>query len=241
MKIGLFSDSHYSSAELTCGCRYNSRSLEKIREAYRIFTDAGCELVLCLGDLTDTESSYEKECENARACAAVMDASGIPTLCVMGNHDAFVYTEDAFYDLIGQAHRPHTVTVGNTAILFVDACHSSDGRHYQPGGGDWTDTFFPHTDALDAMLAAHEGDICVCMHQNLDPAIPENHRLSNDAALRAMFEANGRVKHVISGHYHPGAENTVGNNTTNGGVHYLTLPALCERETADAVRILEIE
>ena len=86
---------------------------------------------------------------------------------------------------------------------------------------------------FEEALASCTGDIVVCMHQNLDPAIPENHRLSNDAALRALLEAYG-VKHVISGHYHPGADNTV------VGVHYLTLPALCERETADAIRILEL-
>ena len=234
MKIGLFSDSHYSSASLTCGCRYNSRSLDKLKEAYTIFAREGCDMVLCLGDLTDTEDSYEKECDNARACAAVMDASGIPTLCVMGNHDAFVYTEDAFYDLIGQHLRPHTVTAGNTTVLFIDACHSSEGRHYCPGEKfDWTDTFFPDTEELEKTLASCAGDIVVCMHQNLDPAIPENHRLSNDAALRALFEAYG-VKHVISGHYHPGADHT------EHGVHYLTLPALCERETKDAIRIFEI-
>ena len=233
MKIGLFSDSHYSSAALSCGCRYNSRSLDKLKEAYTIFAREGCDMVLCLGDMTDTEDSYEMECDNARACAAVMDASGIPTLCVMGNHDAFVYTEDAFYALVGQHHRPHTVMLGNTTVLFVDACHFSDGRHYGPGDSDWTDTFYPHTAALEEALASCTGDIVVCMHQNLDPAIPENHRLSNDAALRALLEAYG-VKHVISGHYHPGADNTV------FGVHYLTLPALCERETADAIRILEL-
>ena len=33
MKIGIFTDSHFSSAEVTCGNRYNSRSLEKIRRA----------------------------------------------------------------------------------------------------------------------------------------------------------------------------------------------------------------
>lgn len=68
MKLGIFTDSHYSSSELTCGCRYNSRSLEKIKEAYRMFENEGCDLVLCLGDLTDTETTYEKECE---ICARV--------------------------------------------------------------------------------------------------------------------------------------------------------------------------
>ena len=234
MKLGIYSDAHYSSAALSCGCRHNSKSLRKLREAYRIFEDAGCDLVLCLGDLTDTESTYEKECANLRACAAVMDASSVPTLCVMGNHDAFVFTVDAFYELLGETHRPHTVTRGGTTLLFVDACHFTCGRHYEPGDSDWTDTCYPHTEALKQALAAHCGPVCVCMHQNLDPAIPANHRLSNDAALRAIFEESGTVTHVLSGHYHPGADHTV------AGIRYLTLPALCERETADAVRILKL-
>ena len=235
MKIGIFTDSHYSSAELTCGCRYNSRSLDKIREAYRIFADAGCEMVLCLGDLTDTEKTYEKECENLRACAAAIDAAGIPTVCVMGNHDAFVFDEDAFYELIGQQHRPQTIKAGGVTLLFIDACHSTDGRHYRPGGGfHWTDTCYPHTDALANELQACEGEVFVCMHQNIDPGIRDDHRLSNDAEIRAILENCGRVTHVLQGHYHPGHDTTV------GGIRYLTLPALCERETADAVRVFEV-
>jgi predicted phosphodiesterase len=61
MKLGLFSDAHYSSAEVTCDRRQNNRSLEKMKEAYRIFEEAGCDLVVCLGVLTDTEDTYEKD------------------------------------------------------------------------------------------------------------------------------------------------------------------------------------
>jgi len=233
MKLGIFTDSHYSSAELTCGCRYNSRSLEKIREAYRIFEDAGCDLVLCLGDLTDTEKTYEKECENLRACADVIDASPIPTLCVMGNHDAFVFTVDAFYEILGLAHKPHTVHAEEMTLLFLDACHFASGAHYQPGGSGWTDTYYPYTDDLRRVLSAADRPVSVFLHQNVDPNIREDHRLSNDALLRRIFEESGVVRHVICGHYHPGMESDV------NGIHYLTLPALCEHETADAVRILE--
>lgn len=34
MKIGLFSDPHYSSQEVTRSVRYNIKSLEKIKAAY---------------------------------------------------------------------------------------------------------------------------------------------------------------------------------------------------------------
>ncbi len=234
MKLGIFTDSHYSSAELTCGCRYNSRSLVKMEEAYRIFEDAACDLVLCLGDLTDTEASYDKECENVRACVAVIDASPIPTLCLMGNHDAFVFEEDAFYALLGQEHKPHTVCAEGITLIFLDACHFSDGTHYRPGHSDWTNTCYPHTDALRQMLSDAQTPVCVFLHQNLDPAIPENHRLSNDARIRQILEESGVVRQVICGHYHPGMESIV------NGIRYLTLPALCEQDTAAAIRILEL-
>ena len=45
MKIGLYTDSHYSSQEVTCGCRYNSRSLDKIRAAYDFFERSSCDFL----------------------------------------------------------------------------------------------------------------------------------------------------------------------------------------------------
>ena len=234
MKLGIFTDSHYSSSALTCGQRYNSRSLEKIKEAYRIFEDAGCDLVLCLGDLTDTETTYEKECENLRACAAVMDASPLPTLCLMGNHDAFVFTVDAFYDILGEHHKPHTVSTEDAVLIFLDACHFATGVHYQPGDYDWTDTYYPDTEDLRKQLVSADKPVCVFLHQDIDPSISEDHRLSNDAQIRQILEDSGGVSWVISGHYHPGME------SVHHGIRYLTLPALCERETAAAIRILEL-
>ena len=61
MKIGMFSDPHYSSAEETCGNRYNSRSLEKMKRALAFFTENMCDMVIILGDVTDTEPEREME------------------------------------------------------------------------------------------------------------------------------------------------------------------------------------
>ena len=60
MKIGLYSDSHYSSAALTCEVRRNNQSLRKLEEAYRFFEKEGCRLAVCLGDLIDTEETDRK-------------------------------------------------------------------------------------------------------------------------------------------------------------------------------------
>ena len=71
MKLGIFTDPHYSSAELTCGRRYNSRSLAKIQAALARFAAERFDLVVCLGDLIDREPTHEAEATNLAALARV--------------------------------------------------------------------------------------------------------------------------------------------------------------------------
>lgn len=226
MKIGLFTDSHYSSAPLTCGNRYNNQSLRKIEEAMKAFQQDQCDLVIALGDVTDTEPTRELEMDNVRKIAKVFDESGMEAICVMGNHDAFVFTPDEFYELLGEKYRPRLIQGDGFALVFIDACYFHTGVHYQPGDKDWTDTFYPHTEELARLLAALEGDVYVFMHQNIDPEVRKDHCLSNAAEMRAILEAAGNVKAVYQGHYHWGHE------TVCNGIAYHTLPAMCEKEGA---------
>ena len=226
MKIGIFTDSHYSSAEITCGKRHNSASLDKIAEAYRYFAAEGCGPVICLGDLIDREDDHQKEIQNLTAVSEIIRASGLHTVCVMGNHDAFTFTQDEFYSITGALCRPPlriTSSDGKT-LLFVDACYYASGEPYAPGKGNWKDTFYPHTEQLRRELDAAEDDVYIFMHQNIDPEIPENHRLSNDAELREILERSGKVRTVFQGHYHKG------NVCELNGIRYVTYPAMCEGE-----------
>lgn len=225
MKVGVFTDPHYSSREFTCGNRYNSRSLEKIRQAYAFFEKEACDLVICLGDLSDTDDSHEKELENLRAVAAVICGSRLRTVCVMGNHDAFAFTQEEFYTVLDGC-RPEPVTVDGKTILFADACYFRSGARYMPGDTDWTDTFCPHTEELKAQLAAAQGEVCLCLHQNVDPDIRSDHRLYNAGAIHEMLRCSGKVKAVWQGHYHPGGQ------SEHDGIRYRTFPAMCENEDA---------
>lgn len=231
MKLGLFSDPHYSSREITCGRRYNSRSLEKMREAYAAFAAAGCELVVCLGDLIDREDSHQQEIENLTAAAAVIRRSGIDTVCLTGNHDAFAFTAEDFYAVLGGC-RPTNRKIDGKTLVFLDACYFHDGNHYIPGDDDWTDTYYPHTAALEQALAEAEGEVHVFVHQNIDPTVREDHRVKNSGEIRRILEQSGKVKAVYQGHYHPGSL------CRHGGIDYVTLAAMCEREQAyDIVKI----
>ena len=231
MKIGMFTDPHYSSAEVTCGVRYNSRSLEKIKKAYEYFEKENCDLVICLGDLIDHEDSHGLVVENLKAVSEVINSFPMPSVCLMGNHDAFTMTPEEFYSVLGQPE-PGVIEKEGKTLVFLDACHSKTGAHYVPGDVDWTDTFYPHTEKLKALLENAKGEVFVFLHQNVDPDIRENHRLFNTGEMNAIFAASGKVKTVYQGHYHSG------NRSVHNGISYVTFPAMCEN--TDAVFIEEI-
>lgn len=223
MKIGFFTDSHYSSQEITCGNRYNSQSLRKIREAYRAFEQAQCDLVICLGDLIDKEVSHELEVENLKKVAEVIHGSFVKTFCVMGNHDAFALTPDEFYGILVGC-KPKTIEKDGKKLLFLDACYFKSGQHYQPGDTDWTDTFYPYLEALQTQLTDAEEEIYIFLHQNIDPNIQRNHCLFNMEQINTLLSQSGKVKTVYQGHYHKGYE------SSHNGIRYKAFPAMCERE-----------
>lgn len=225
MKVGIFTDSHYSSQEVTCGNRYNSRSLDKIREAYRFFARENCDLVVCLGDLIDREDTHEKEVRALEQVAAVLHASHIQTVCMMGNHDGFTFTEEEFYQIL-KSRKPTALCREGKTLLFPDTCYFDDGTHYAPGDTDWKNTFFPHMEVLEQELAAAQGDIYLFLHQNIDPAVRSDHRVCNADAINALIWQHGNVKAVFQGHYHAGKQ------SIHHAVRYITFPAMCENEHA---------
>ena len=228
IKIGIFTDSHYSSADVTCGRRYNNQSLRKITEAYDFFEKENCSLVVCLGDLIDTESSVEKEILNLREISKIIQKSAIPTVCLMGNHDAFVLERERFYEIIA-IPAVEELSIDGRRLLFLDACYFKNGCHYSPGDTDWTDCFLPNENILKDKLSGITEDTYIFIHQNIDPAVAHDHRLFNADKIFRFINKSKAVKCVFQGHYHPGCDSEY------NGVRYLTLPAMCEKENAFSV------
>lgn len=219
MKIGIYSDPHYSSHELTGGNRYNNQSLKKMKAAYEEFEAAGCELILCLGDLTDGDISREKELSNMGEIADLFRSCPIPTQCVMGNHDAYVFEPEEFYALLGGCEPLDFLGEGCT-LLFLSANHNPDGSAYHPRSFRWDECYVP-TEGLAERLAAAEGDVYLFLHQNIDAACPADHRPFNAEEVHQLLVDSGKVKGVFQGHFHWGAD------TVRDGIHYVTLPAMC--------------
>lgn len=232
MKLGIFSDSHYSSAELTCNKRYNNKSLVKIKKAMEYFKENECDLVICLGDLIDCEKEHSKEVENLKAVSSVMGEFDMKTVVVMGNHDAFAFEIKEFYEILGNEYYPDDIHKDGKSLLFIDACYFRNGVHYMPGDSGWDNTFYPHTEEFKNRISNATGDIYVFSHQNIDASVREDHRVFNASQIRDILEESGRVKAVFQGHYHPGHE------SESKGISYRTFPAMCEME--DAYYIIEI-
>lgn len=233
MKLGLFADSHYSSAEVTCGNRYNSQGLARIEKACRQFVEAGCDRIVCLGDLIDHEPVHETEVDNLKKVAQVFRNCPVPVTVIMGNHDAFSFTREEFYGILGEECRPADLYGEAVSLLFADACYFRNGKPYGPGDSDWTDTCIPDTEELRKRIEAATGNVYLFLHQNLDPTVESHHILSNAPDIRRILEQSGKVRAVCQGHYHPG------NKTGRNGIQYFTLPSLCTYE--DAVEIITIE
>lgn len=226
MRLGIFTDPHYSTQDVTCGVRNNSKSLDKICEAYRLFERLNCDHAVCLGDLTDSEDSHEKEIENLKEIKSVISSFSVPTVCLMGNHDAFSFTKDEFYGILGEDFIPADHVIGGKKLLFLDACYFKSGTQYMPGDSDWSDSYYPFEDNLKETVSSGKEDIFVFIHQNLDPSAPEPFRIFNEKSVNSILSECGKVKAVFQGHYHPGLVNEV------NGIRYVTFPAMCEHEGA---------
>lgn len=200
------------------------------------FRNAGCSLVVCLGDLTDDSGSKSANEEKTVGLITMIRSFGIPFFSLMGNHDCQNFTREEFDLLTLGAYPPFTLPAEGKTLIFLDANYTSETSPYEVGKVDWTKTLVPlsQIEKLKSVLSlpdVHEA--IVFTHQNLEDSVQYQHIVSNAAEVRAVLEQSGKVKKVLSGHYHAGSDSTV------GGISYHTLAAVCEGE-ANPFEILEI-
>ena len=225
MKLGLFTDPHYSSKIMTCRTRRPRRSYGKIKEAMEYFKEMGVDTVICLGDLVDDCGKRDKNIEKIKEISSLIHSFGIPFLCMMGNHDYYNFTKEEFGELTGGALPPFELVFGNTALVFLDANYYEDGESYSPKNVDWTKTNLPadQLSRLRKILADEKIEkLYLFTHQNLDPEVEPHHIIKNADEIRALLKDSEKCVNVLQGHYHKG------HDTVIDGIPYHTLPAMCE-------------
>jgi len=224
MKLGLFTDPHTSTKDVSCGTRRPAMSFGKIREAMEAFRAADVDLAVCLGDLVDECDTMEENIRTVTELAAMIRSSGIPFECVMGNHDYQNFTREEFRRYTGFSLE-RVIRFGSKTLCFLDANYADTGEVYRRNALDWTNSYVPEDQvcALREALAQPETDEAfVFVHQNLDPSVERHHIIRNAEEIRAVIRESGKGKAVFQGHYHPGKESVI------DGIPYHTLPAMCE-------------
>ncbi len=224
MKVGLFADPHYCSREISCTNRRPSLSMGKLGIALREFYRQKTELIICLGDLVDSDEN-KPDIDNLSEISGLIHRCGIECYCCMGNHDAFLFDKKSFEDISGIKAAPLVIKREGKALILLNANYLSSGAAYNAANIDWTDSNIPDEQLSwlkKTLICCTEPEIYVFLHQNLDPAVEKNHIIKNATEVRNIFARDGRVRAVYQGHYHPGAFNIYDN------IRYITLKAMCE-------------
>ena len=234
MKIGLFTDTHYSDKTEPSANRYHALSYEKITKVMEHFKENGAQLVICLGDLTDDCVNIRNNKKALREITELIKSYGINFYCLMGNHDYLSFTRKEFSNITG-AYPPCTYGTEGSILVFLDCNYTDDGKIYKKRNVDWTNSYLPSKQykMLKNVIETEKREIYIFSHQNLDTEIDKNHIVRNASEIISCLK-NGNVKAVIQGHDHNG------HDTEIDGIKFHTLPATCEN-TEGYYEIIEVK
>lgn len=226
MRLGIFTDSHYCKVEVLCKTRRPSLSLKKIAEAMDAFQAASVDFCVCLGDLIDVGTSKEDSLKCCQEAIALIVSYGIPYRVIPGNHDYTVFSAEKFSEITECPIPPYTIETDSHILVFLDASYRSDNRRFDIAGVDWKDSNLPPFQLafLKNILNEPNKPCIVLLHECLDSDACPNHRVKNADAIRTILEDSQKVKLVLQGHYHNGADRI------ENGIRYLTVSAMCEGE-----------
>lgn len=214
--FGAFSDVHYESNGSDETGIANLQSLISTIWNKNIDTD----FVICVGDQTTGNATASDGLADALAVDTAMSAFNGDTYAVVGNHEFGIQASyiSATDTMLGSDHGYYSVDKNGIHFIFLN---STDATYYSMSQEqlDW----------LEDNLASSLIPTIVFIHHRVDkdygdpadwwPSDPQSIYSYNSATLRAMFEADGDVTTVFSGHYH-GQTQTIIN-----GIKYITVPA----------------
>lgn len=184
----------------------------------------GVEVVVVSGDLLDVPDEYLDGSETNAAWRAetaagaeadyrtfrgLLEDLGLPYVAIPGNHD-----DAGLFDRVFDGWTPVQDVAGLRFVCFRDGLN--DKR--EPVRGGRGRALFEGSIADDGPPQVH------VQHYMIDPPTFANWRYHYTDAdwYRDRINASGRVRAVLSGHYHPGSH-----LISDTGVHYSVPPAFC--------------
>lgn len=148
---------------------------------------------------------------DARFAAEILGSADCPLAVVSGNHDPPGLLRRAF-----GPQAPDSVVAGQRVLLFED---TEDAEHYPRREGDERERFFRALSDAESPPQIHVQHFLVWPERNA--GYP--HTYPEGEAFRRAVCASGRVRLVLSGHYHRGVPPTPVEGTV-----FAAAPAFCE-------------
>ena len=226
LRIGLVADLHYADKP-PAGSRHYRETLAKLAEAAQQFGADNPDFIVELGDLIDAADSVETEQRYLTTINREFSAISNDRHYVLGNHCVDTLTKNEFLGHVEQEKSYYSFDRGDFHFVVLDSCFRSDGEPYGRKNFQWTDPNIPAAEIewLQADLKTNDRPVIVFAHQRLD--VSNNHGVKNNADVRQVLEASGKVLAVFQGHSHQNDYREI------DGIHYCTLVAMVEGSGAE--------
>lgn len=236
LRVGLVTDLHYAD-KAPAGTRHYRETLGKLEEAARQFEHDKPSFLVELGDFIDAADSVDVETAYLQTINRQFSAICKDRHYVLGNHCVDTLKKEEFLGGVEQERSYYSFDRNGFHFVVLDSCYRSDGEPYGRKNFQWTDANVPDAELewLEGDLEASDMPVIVFAHQRLD--VSNDHGVRNNADVRKVFEASGRVLAVLQGHSHQNDLNEI------GGIHYCTLVAMVEGsgEENNGYSVMDIE
>ncbi|MGE3315303.1 MAG: metallophosphoesterase [Planctomycetaceae bacterium] len=221
LRVGLVTDLHYADKP-PAGTRHYRETLAKLGEAARQFERDKPAFVVELGDLIDAADSVDLEQRYLKTVNREFSTICKDRHYVLGNHCVDTLKKEEFLGGVEQEKSYYSFNHSSIHFVVLDSCFRGDGQPYGRKNFTWTDANIPAVELewLEADLKSNERPVIVFAHQRLD--VSNHHGVKNNADVRKVLEASGKVLAVFQGHSHQNDLNEI------GGIHYCTLAAMVE-------------
>ena len=188
----------------------------------------GCDFIIDLGDTADYQPDCGDQRELAKEVYGIMEKTGLPVCCAIGNHDTSL-PKDELTDILHMPGRYYEFKTADFNCIVLDANMNSPETPCPGEEIEWGNTWFDPEQLVflkDALARAGKPVLVFChelfmleYYEQDNPHVIRN----RDEAIR-LFEESGKVKAVFSGHYHPG------DCVLHNGIYYLAFTALVLHE-----------
>jgi 3',5'-cyclic AMP phosphodiesterase CpdA len=226
LRVGLVTDLHYADKP-AAGTRHYRQTLDKLAEAAEKFAQQRPDLLVELGDFIDAADSVDVERNYLRTVNGPFSKICKDRHYVLGNHCVDTLKKEEFLEGVEQEWSYYSFDRGGVHFVVLDSCFRSDGEPYGRRNFQWTDANIPASELewLASDLQQTDRPVIVFAHQRLD--VSNNHGVKNNADVRKILEASGRVRAVFQGHSHQNDLKEI------GGIPYCTLVAMVEGSGAE--------